>query len=116
MGIVLDPNSSKQVIVLAQEEVSKCVHEFPKFFGRDLGTLKTFVRKIVLKKEAIPVAHKVRSVPLALRSSLKEELHRLTKSNRIEAIESSVVKSNGNSVNPMARSGSPLTLDRSILK
>ncbi|KAJ1127571.1 hypothetical protein NDU88_005970 [Pleurodeles waltl] len=51
--------------------------KFPKLFTRELGCLKKFEHRIIVKAGFVPKTHKVRNVPLALREQLKEELDRL---------------------------------------
>lgn len=90
LGITLDPNNNEQVLLvdrtLTGVEVCK---EFPEVFTSDVGVLKNYVHKIKLKNDAIPIAHKTRSIPLLKREPLKRELERLEKQGIIQAVETS---------------------------
>lgn len=90
-GMVLKPGTSKQVLVVQDMAGSLSLEqEFPKVFSDTLGKMAGFKHKIRIKKDAVPVKHKVRSVPFSLRSDLKIELERLEKSGIIEPLESSL--------------------------
>lgn len=100
LGIILDPNHPDMVLsrheahkfyappssVLHHLSSDDWFHQYPEVFTDRLGKLKGFQHRIILKKDACAVAHKV---PLSLRSELKQELERLSSMDVIEPIKGS---------------------------
>lgn len=91
LKIILNPNSKEQVLVLNEgdELGKKLCEEYKEVFSGNIGLLKGFKHKIVLRENAVPVNFKVRSVPFVVRNELEKELHRLESAGVIEQIESS---------------------------
>lgn len=90
LGITLDPNNVDQVLLVEQPVLSgNLSRDFPEVFTEELGQLKNYMHKIVLKEGAIPVIHKTRSVPLLMREPLKLELQQLVNQGVIQEIENS---------------------------
>lgn len=72
----LDPNSNPPILLNDKVCAVDCVDdlkfdslkcEFSDVFKKELGCMKRYQHKILLKKFSIPVACKVRNVPLAIR-------------------------------------------------
>ncbi|XP_041987296.1 uncharacterized protein K02A2.6-like [Aricia agestis] len=80
---------------------SSLLNEFPKVFSEGLGTFKTKIQ--LLLKDDKPVFVKARTIPLALRQPVEQELERLQRENIIYKVERSdygtpivpVIKANG---------------------
>ncbi|XP_069086423.1 uncharacterized protein [Pleurodeles waltl] len=90
-GMVLKPGAKEQVLVVGNSESKAPFEEaFPSIFALSLGKIAGFKHKIKVKDRAIPVRHKVRSVPFSLRDDLKAELNKPQHNGVIEPIESSV--------------------------
>ncbi|KAJ1197135.1 hypothetical protein NDU88_000997 [Pleurodeles waltl] len=97
LGIILNPNANEPVSLTEEIDIGVVtesikhglVARYPEVFSSKLGLLRGFVHKIILKKNATPVVHKVRNVPNLMREPLKRELEKLLKEDIIEPIESS---------------------------
>ncbi|KAJ1216464.1 hypothetical protein NDU88_004066 [Pleurodeles waltl] len=102
LNIVLNPNATEPVIVGEDSNVEymriqsttevwreKLKGRFPKVFTEKLGKLKKFTHRIILKKNAVPVVHKVRSMPYMMREPLQQEIDRSLQEKIIKPIESS---------------------------
>ena len=63
------PATSDEPYVTFKEIVINC-DEFPNLFKRQLGCLKDFELEVKFKADAVPVFHKARPVPFALRDDL----------------------------------------------
>lgn len=91
LHMILDPNSEEKILIV--DETSKMedwlVNQFPSVFGGNLGALKGFEHKVVLKKDAVPKVHKARPIPMLIRNEVKEELQGLLRKCIIEEIEGS---------------------------
>lgn len=81
--------TSSSTFVVGHLMAEEWVHNYPEVFSECLGKLKGFQHKIIFKEGAQAVAHKVRKVPLSLRSELLLELKKLCDMGIIEPIEGS---------------------------
>lgn len=91
LHIVLVPNSDEKVLVLDGDSKTSeaLVKLYPSVFGGDLGALKGFEHKIVLKGDAEPKVHKVRPIPMLIREEVDKEIKGLLLKGIIEEIETS---------------------------
>ena len=90
LEITLNPNSPEKVLQTTNGGDNKDIFDtFQHLFREDLGILKGFEHKIILKKSSVPTVQKVRRVPNLMLPPLKEELNKLLKAAIIEEIESS---------------------------
>ena len=87
----------------ASEELAGMIKDYESVFSTELGTIKSFKAKLVLKQGVTPKFCRARSVPFALRSAVETELDRLEKLGVVEKVSHSdwvtpivpVVKGNG---------------------
>ncbi|XP_069063748.1 retrotransposon-like protein 1 [Pleurodeles waltl] len=88
LGIILNPNAVPQVLVQEVSDLERQLwSEYPEVFSSNVGCVKDYKHQIVLKKDALPVASKVRNVPMSIRGKVKQELERLKDSGIIEEVE-----------------------------
>ena len=64
------PATSDEPYVSLQQDCQKLCDEFPDLFKPELGCLKDFELEVKFKADAVPVFHKARPVPFALRDDL----------------------------------------------
>ena len=64
------PATSDEPYVSLQRDCQKLCDEFPDLFKLELGCLKDFELEVKFKAHAVPVFHKARPVPFALRDDL----------------------------------------------
>ena len=64
------PATSDEPYVSLQRDCQKLCDEFPDLFKPELGCLKDFELEVKFKTDAVPVFHKARPVPFALRDDL----------------------------------------------
>ena len=69
IGLVTLGNASAKVNVLLKK--------YEEVFKGELGTIKSFLAKFHVKKDAYPVFLKPRSVPFAMKQIIEKELQRL---------------------------------------
>ncbi|KAJ1172394.1 hypothetical protein NDU88_004241 [Pleurodeles waltl] len=87
LGIILNPNAREPVLLTNEMNIGEVTESpqhnlfttYPEVFSSELGLLKGFSHKIILKKNITPVVHKVRNVPNLMREPLKQELEKLLK-------------------------------------
>ena len=65
------PATSDEPYVSLQRDCQKLCDEFPDLFKPELGCLKDFELEVKFKADAVPVFHKARPVPFALRERLR---------------------------------------------
>ncbi|XP_069504413.1 exosome complex component RRP42 isoform X1 [Ambystoma mexicanum] len=85
LKIRLEASHPEQVMSVAGGEPT----EIQTTLSGKLGCLKGFVHVIRLKKGAVPKIAKLRTIPLALRGDVEEELKRMERDGVIEKIEAS---------------------------
>ena len=101
--IRLDWKEIQMVHPKASEELAGMIKDYESVFSTELGTIKSFKAKLVLKQGVTPKFCRARSVPFALRSAVETELDRLEKLGVVEKVSHSdwatpivpVVKGNG---------------------
>ena len=89
--------------VPASQAVQDLKARYQAVFGSDQGRMKGVQARLTLKPDAVPRFMKARSVPLALRPKVEEELHRMEKAGIVTKVDWSswatpvvpVVKPNG---------------------
>ena len=92
IGMVLRPGTDCPISLVGMIEhsnIDSILRIHKELFREKLGVVKNFEHKIVLKPDAVPVVHKVRNVPMSMRSKLKQHLDKLQSENIIEPIDSS---------------------------
>lgn len=90
-GMILQPGAAEQVLAVRDDPgLEGLVSEFPRVFSGELGKIKGFQHKIVVKSNARPIKHKLRNVPFSVRQDLEKELNALCARGIIEPIESSL--------------------------
>lgn len=94
LNIILDPKAIVPVMSTTVHDVNSSyqtnlMEKYPDVFSDDLGKRKNFSHKSILKKNAIPVVHKVRNLPYLMRGPLQDELTKLLAQGVIEPIEAS---------------------------
>lgn len=90
LGIILNPKSDDQVMILDESDkqlLDHIVERFPTVFSGEVGNLVGFSHKIVLKENAFPVSHKARNIPISRREGVMADLDNLEKKGIIEPIE-----------------------------
>ncbi|KAJ1167222.1 hypothetical protein NDU88_007615 [Pleurodeles waltl] len=109
LRVILDPNSPSPVMI--KEDYVNSLHridvlqvqkklllpslveEFKEVFSGKLGYLTKYSHQIKLKKGSIPVASKVRPVPISLKDDVEKEIKRLCDEDIIEPVESAELTS-----------------------
>ncbi|KAJ1141485.1 hypothetical protein NDU88_007815 [Pleurodeles waltl] len=88
LGVVLVPGAEDPIVLRddwvnyvqpedLHEGLAEVLDEFDSVFENKVGCVRGFVHAIRLKEGAIPIKHKVRTIPLSVRGELKAVLDRL---------------------------------------
>ncbi|KAJ1162246.1 hypothetical protein NDU88_002714 [Pleurodeles waltl] len=78
-----------ELTVQKEELLPDFVNEYKEVFSEKLGCLKKYTHSIRIKECSIPVAAKVRPVPISLKDDVEGEIKRLCEEGIIELVESS---------------------------
>eukprot|EP00731_Ephydatia_muelleri_P014893 Em0008g613a len=84
--IRLDWHKIQRVTGQEPGNLAQLLKEYNAVFSAELGTIKTFKARLVLKKGALPKFCRARSVPFALRPAVEAELDRLEKLGILEKV------------------------------
>eukprot|EP00731_Ephydatia_muelleri_P015883 Em0009g307a len=84
--IRLDWHKIQRVTGQEPGNLAQLLKEYNAVFSAELGTIKTFKARLVLKKGALPKFCRARSVPFALRPAVEAELDRLKKLGILEKV------------------------------
>ncbi|KAJ1129809.1 hypothetical protein NDU88_008174 [Pleurodeles waltl] len=74
LHFIIDPYSNIKILMVEDECLEKILEDAKAVFDKKLGELKNYVHKSLLKKDAVPMKHKVRRVPLVVRDEVKKML------------------------------------------
>ena len=89
LDIKLTPRAAMQVSVVGEWTLEQVLQAMEEVFAKQIGKLRGYEHRIVVKKGAISVQHKVRRVPMAARQKVHEMLEEMDGAGVIECIESS---------------------------
>ncbi|XP_069505554.1 small integral membrane protein 44 isoform X2 [Ambystoma mexicanum] len=89
LKIKLDPSTEDQVLSVCARDGPIVKSDYPKLFSEEPGHIKGFVHRIMLKKNAVPVKHRVRPVPATARDTLRDQLDKMRAEGVIEEVEAS---------------------------
>lgn len=78
-----------QVMVIEDEGLECILKGTDDIFREELGQLKGYAHRILLKKDCIPVQHKVRRVPIVVREEVKNLIKEMLVAGVIEPVEAS---------------------------
>ncbi|KAJ1109363.1 hypothetical protein NDU88_006725 [Pleurodeles waltl] len=95
LGVMLVPGAEDPIVLRddwvnyvqpedLHEGLAEVLQEFDSVFENKVGCVRGFVHAIRLKEGAIPIKHKVRTIPLSVRGELKAVLDRLKMEGVIE--------------------------------
>ncbi|KAJ1106322.1 hypothetical protein NDU88_003723 [Pleurodeles waltl] len=100
LGVMLVPGAEDPIVLRddwvnyvqpedLHEGLAEVLDEFDSVFENKVGCVRGFVHAIRLKEGAIPIKHKVRTIPLSVRGELKAVLDRLKMEGVIEEASAS---------------------------